>query len=129
MYVWFLSAESLTTSTFPNSFASLIPFAPQIPLLQYAAVSSSLSRFMGTCINCVVAPPCRNKTSCSLPKTINSFTNDFASSSTSTNQLVRWPISRIDNPVLLKFITASLACRKTSAGNMDGPELKLCIFM
>ena len=44
-------------------FASFMALTPHTPVSAYAAVSLSSSRFMGTCINWVDAPPCKNNTS------------------------------------------------------------------
>src|SRR5882762_6778330 len=85
----------------------------------------SANRFIGTWKNCVEAPPCRKRISCSVPSCISSRAVLIASSSTAWNRGVRCPISRIDRPVPLKSRMERLASSNTSFGRTLGPELKL----
>src|SRR5690606_34572869 len=86
-------------------------------------------RLRGIIANCVLAPPCKNMTAWLCGTERSSRIKVSVSCTISSNSLLLWDISKMDNPVSLKLITAREASSKTSLGKMLGPAPNLCFMI
>ena len=82
-------------------------------------------RFIGIAANCVVAPPCRNSTSCVSGTPSRRLKRSRASRYISLNWLPRWLISMTDMPQPCQLSSSACAFLRTASGSCAGPAAKL----
>src|ERR1700676_1811489 len=107
-------------------FSSPSAFAVHVPVCSKSTGFPGRHKFIGTMVNCMLPPPCKNSTAYSSGMARCFRKPCSARAAMPSNSGERWLISITDMPLPRQSSSSSRMRSSTGKGSAAGPALKLC---